>query len=97
MRARRVDANHGEIIAAFRRLGYSVVDLSRLGNGIPDLLIAKAGHAALVEIKDGAKSPSRRKLTLFEKAFRDRWSGAYHVVETLDDVQRIVSHWTNTQ
>lgn len=84
---RRVDANHGEVVEAFRRLGFAVADLSRLGSGIPDLAISRAGRTALIEVKDGDKPPSARKLTPDEQRFRDGWQGAYHVVCGLDDVE----------
>lgn len=89
MRARRVDANHAEIVAAFRQLGYSVADTSRLGNGFPDLVVAKAGRTVLVEVKDGAKPPSARKLTEDEQTFAGAWRGEYRVVESVDDVLAI--------
>lgn len=62
-RAAKTDANHAEIARAFRRCGWWVVDCSRMGQGFPDLMIARAGRIELVEVKDGCKSPSRRKLT----------------------------------
>lgn len=61
--ARRVDSNHGEIAAAATAIGAMVVDLSRAGDGIPDLLIGWRGLWLLVEVKDGRKPPSARALT----------------------------------
>ena len=89
MRTRRVDANHGQIAHAFSRLGFSVLDLSRVGCGCPDLLVAKQGHSVLVEIKDGMKSASRRKLTPAEQEFRLEWRGRLVTVTCLDDVMMI--------
>jgi hypothetical protein len=90
MRARKVDANHAEIIDAFRRMGWSVADTSRLGNGFPDLVVAKAMRTVLVEVKDGRKPPSARKLTPDEDRFRRGWKGSYAIVESLDDVEMTV-------
>lgn len=87
-----MDANHAEIAAAFRQLGYSVADTSRLGNGFPDLVVARSGRTVLVEVKDGAKPPSARKLTPDEQQFRDAWRGDYVVVESLTDVEK-VARW----
>lgn len=92
-----MDANHAEIAAAFRQLGYSVADTSRLGSGFPDLVVAKAGRTVLVEVKDGAKPPSKRKLTKDEQTFADAWRGEYRVVESVDDVLAIAGRWTNRQ
>jgi len=33
MRARRVDQNHAEVVAALRKIGCEVMDLSRVGQG----------------------------------------------------------------
>jgi len=90
MRARRVDANHADIIDAFRRMGCSVADLSRIGGGIPDLAVGLYGRTVLVEVKDGRKPPSARKLTPDEDRFRRGWKGYYAIVESLDDVETTV-------
>lgn len=91
-RAARTDANHAAIVAAFRRLGYSVLDLSRVGQGCPDLLVARGGVSILVEVKDGAKTPSRRALRRSQIDFVGRWKGRTVVVECVDDVVRLKPH-----
>lgn len=84
-RARRVDRNHGEIRAVFRSLCPAVEDLSDVGRGIPDLLIKTArGSIYLVEVKDGTKPPSARRLTDDEKRVALRWGHNYRVVESVD-------------
>src|SRR5574338_1305886 len=93
-RRARTDGNHTEIRTAFRKLGYSVADTSRVGDGFPDLVISLADITALVEVKDGQKPPSARKLTPDEKDFRAKWKGLYFVVESLDDVVRVNSRMT---
>lgn len=62
-RAARTDENHGPIMAALRATGAYVVDCSRVGDGFPDALVFFRGQCIPVEIKDGKKSPSRRRLT----------------------------------
>ena len=48
MRTRaRVDANHGEIVAALRKVGCRVLDLSRVGQGCPDLLVSLPSRRCL--------------------------------------------------
>lgn len=86
MRAHRVDDNQKEIIAAFRKLGYSVHDTSRQGEGFPDICCGKAGRTYIFEIKDGKKPPSARKLTPAEQKFKDGWRGQYTVIESVEDV-----------
>jgi hypothetical protein len=85
-RAARTDANHGQIIAALRQMGYTVLDLSRLGQGCPDLLVARHGITTLVEVKDGTKPPSARRLTPMESAFIQHWKGRVIVIASVDDV-----------
>jgi len=51
-RARRKDANQSEIEQVFKDAGCSVLDMSRLGDGVPDLLIGTPqGACFLVEVK----------------------------------------------
>jgi len=90
MRARSTDGNHTEIIKAFRAMGCSVADLSRLGGGIPDLAVGLYGRTVLVEVKDGRKPPSKRRLTPDQRQFLEQWQGSYAIVETLDDVEMTV-------
>lgn len=49
--ARRTDANQAPIVKALRQLGAYVVDLSRVGGGVPDLLIGWRGAWLLAEVK----------------------------------------------
>jgi hypothetical protein len=59
----RKDVNHAETVKEFERLGAVVVDLSALGNGVPDLFVCLQNVCIPVEIKDGSKPPSKRELT----------------------------------
>lgn len=95
--AARVDANHSEIVATFRKLGCSVLDLSRVGKGCPDLLIGLPWSRLniLVEVKDGTKSPSRRKLTKDEAVFFDEWKGQVALAESVDDVIKLIKLFKN--
>lgn len=89
MRARRTDANHAQIVAAFRKMGWSVLDLSAVGKGCPDLAIGKHGRTVLVEIKDGEKSPSKRRLTPAECEFFSAWRGDAVLVQDIEDAMVI--------
>jgi hypothetical protein len=86
-RAARTDGNHAEIVRALRQAGCGVVDLSGVGNGVPDLLVEAPvyPHAmALLEIKDPAQPPNKRKLTPAQQEFHAGWRGPLHVVETVE-------------
>ena len=77
MIAKKIDANQGEIVDYLRAAGWSVFVTSAVGNGFPDLVVSRAGFTAVVEVKDGSKPASKRKLTPKEQAFVDNWPGAY--------------------
>jgi len=68
-RAAKTDANHAPILRALRATGAYVVDCSHVGAGFPDAMAFFRGQCLLVEIKDGAKSPSRRRLTADQQVF----------------------------
>lgn len=86
VRARR-DANHTDIVGTFRACHCSVLDTASLGKGAPDIVVGvNAETTLLVEIKDGKKPPSQRKLTPDELAFMQAWRGKYVIIESVDDV-----------
>ena len=58
------------------------------GRGAPDFVVGVPGQAALVELKDGDKPASRRKLTKDELKFRDEWTGPYILGLSGEDVLR---------
>jgi hypothetical protein len=47
-------------------------------------VVGIGGKSFLIEIKDGAKSPSRRRLTPDQEAFRASWQGHYEVIESVE-------------
>lgn len=92
MRAAKVDSNQAEIVGAFRKLGCVVFPTHMVGKGFPDIVVrCNSGKVRLVEIKDGAKPPSARKLTEAEAEFHEIWP--VHIVATTGDVVRLVQEW----
>lgn len=69
------DANHNEIVEAFRKLGAGVLDLSALGSGIPDLLVYCRGIIYLVDVKNPKTGYGRRGLNALQKEWADDWKG----------------------
>lgn len=59
----RADANQPAIVKALRGAGCLVEHLHEVGGGCPDLLVGWRGRWHVVEVKDGSKPPSGRKLT----------------------------------
>ena len=90
-RAARTDRNHSEIAGAFAAMGCSVRSLAAVGGGVPDLLIGVAGRTLLVEVKDGKKPPSKRKLTPDQERFKADWRGQLFYVDSVKDVPTIVN------
>ena len=84
-RAAKVDDNQSEIVALFRKLGWTVLIISQLKNCC-DIIVSKSGRTVAIEIKDGAKPPSARKLSDGEVKFRNAWQGEYQLVICNDDV-----------
>ena len=75
-RAHRLDANHEAIVNALcAEPNVSVCSLAGVAAGCPDLLVGFRGVTHLVEVKDGAKPPSRRTLTPDQRRWIDRWHG----------------------
>ncbi len=91
MRVRaRKDFNHTDIVGTFRACGCSVLDTASLGKGAPDIIVGLHGHNVLVEIKDGKKPPSKRKLTPDEAEFARAWNGAYRIINSVDAAIQLV-------
>lgn len=84
-RAARTDRNQPEIVAALRKRGCTVLCLHAVGKGCPDLLVGHNGLNFLLEIKDGSKPPSARKLTPDEAVFFEEWRGQAVVVASVEE------------
>lgn len=78
----RTDSSQTEIVDALRAIGASVLVMSSLGNGAPDILCGRAGKNYLLELKRPDGPPSGRKLTKQEKEFHAKWAGQICVVST---------------
>ncbi len=74
-------------------MGASVADMASLGEGYPDCLVGMFGVTHCVEIKDGKKPPSKRKLTLEQETWRDNWRGDYSVVTTPQEAMALIVQW----
>lgn len=85
MRAAKVDANQAEIVDALRKVGCTVQLLHMVGKGCPDLLVGRHGVNLLIEVKDGSKSPSARKLTPDQVGWHDCWRGQVVVACSVDE------------
>jgi hypothetical protein len=90
----RVDENHTAIVDLLRGLDCLVISTAGVGDGFPDLVVGFQGVTHLIEIKDGDKSASRRRLTDDEKEWHATWRGeAVYIVESARDAEQLVRQW----
>lgn len=90
-KASRIDSNQHEIVKTFLDLGCSVQHLHVIGNGCPDILVGYQSMNYLIEIKDGMKVPSRRKLTRDERNWHLTWQGQACVIKSVDEAINFIN------
>ena len=90
-RAAKTDANQQELVEVMRNMGVSVEITSSAHDGMTDLVVGYGGIAVLVEVKDGSKVPSKRKLTAAQVKFHGGFKGAITVIETVDQAIALVN------
>jgi Holliday junction resolvase len=82
--SRRVDSDQSAIVARLRAAGYSVLSLSGIGKGCPDLLVGKDGVNYLCEVK-----ASTGKLTPEQEQFFTQWQGSVTIL-TLEFLEALL-------
>lgn len=85
--ANRRDLNQSQLVRDLRAAHFSVWDCSMLGNGFPDILVARNNLNILVEIKD-----ANGKLSAGQINFAREWKGPVIEARTLDDVLHAFAH-----
>jgi Holliday junction resolvase len=90
-RAARIDANQEQVVSALRAAGATVQSLAGVGVGVPDLLVGYQGKTLLLEVKDGKKPPSERRLTEDQVRWHGAWRGGpLAVVDGVDAALRVL-------
>lgn len=89
--AAKIDANQPEIVKALRKIGCTVEILSAVGKGCPDIIVGFRNVNVFMEIKDGAKPKSARKLTPDQVKWHEQWQGAVYVVESVDEAISVIN------
>jgi hypothetical protein len=77
-RRARKDANHKAVVDALLAAGCSVVDLSAVGGGCPDLLVGRDGVDRLLEVKNPerkTRGDNAAKTLAKQAEFRKSWRG----------------------
>lgn len=83
--AAKIDNNHREIVDGLRGIGCGVLDMAKLGKGVPDILVLFRDRCWLMEIKDQGGS-----LTDSEQRWHRAWPGEVHVIWSLDEALKVV-------
>ena len=85
--AKRVDENQNQIIHTFIALGASVLNLSRVGQGCPDILVGYKKHSVLCEIKRNEKSAYTEPQIKFMQNWR---GGPVNRIDSVDAAIRLI-------
>ena len=85
------DANQKEIVATFRTFGFSVEDLTRVGSGVPDLIIGYGGKTWPVEVvgPDKLKRFPPHGLSPGQIKWSDEWKGTTYSVRSLEEAENL--------
>lgn len=84
-----IDSNHVEIVETFRGLG-CVVTSTTCVKGFCDMVVAYNGLYLLIEVKDGKKPPSQRKLTPEESKYHVKVDGVGCKVYIINSVKEAI-------
>ena len=82
----RVDDNQKDVVKCLRKAGVSVSITSSVGDGFPDLAVGYGLRTVLVELKDGNKVQSARKLTPDEIKWHNEWRGESMVAISCEEI-----------
>jgi hypothetical protein len=91
MRSAKADSNQAAVTLALRQIGASVAITSMVGFGFPDLVVGYRGRNFLLELKDGSKPPSQRKLRPMQTMFVENWCGQWALVESAEEAIAVVT------
>ena len=88
----KVDANHMDVVTALRSVGAGVQSIAGVGDGCPDLLVAFRGAWHVLEVKDGSKPPSKRRLTPEEQMWLLRFDelAPVYVVNSAQEALEVI-------
>lgn len=88
----KTDANQSEIIKGLTALGYTVITLSGVGGGCPDICVGGRNRMGvrtnwLLEIK----VPRTGKKTKDQNVFFSLWGGQAAIVRSLEDCVTVIN------
>jgi hypothetical protein len=94
MGAKCIDGNQNAIVAALRKCGASVLILSEVGKGCPDILVGYGGQNLVMEIKDDQQPKSGQKLTPAEEKWHNDWRGQKAIVHNVQESINLLNNAT---
>lgn len=80
----RVDAVQKEIVEACQKIGASIISLTPIGAGCPDLLVGFRGKNFLFECKTTKKSVLTQDQTVLHKTFKGKIFVVYSIIEAIN-------------
>lgn len=85
------DANHSEIVDVLQKIGASVIDMSNVGKGFPDLIVGFQLQTILMEIKNPKTAYGKKGLNKNQIKWKEEWTGGtYCVVDSPDAALRMI-------
>ncbi len=95
MRARRKDATHTEVVATFKAMGCTWINIESGTTGVPDGLLGVAGRSHLIEVKP-TKAHGVKKSQTQPRGSQVAWAaswrgGPIHVVRSKEDAASLVN------
>jgi hypothetical protein len=82
----RADSNQKKIVKELRAQHFSVALLSMVGDDFPDLIIARSGFTACVELKSKRSANTWAALTDGQAKFAREWRGAVILGYTAEQI-----------
>lgn len=87
---KKVDSNQAQIIADLKKIGVSVLNLSRVGGGCPDILVGWQGKNILIEIKTAKGNLNDSQIEFFKE-----WKGSKFVCKSINEIIEIINNKKN--
>jgi hypothetical protein len=85
------DANHNEVVDALKEAGASVIDMSHVGRGFPDLIVGFNSQTLLMEIKNPKTSYGKKGLNKNQLKWREQWiGGTYCIVDSVESALKMI-------
>ena len=88
---KRKDKNQNELVSILNSMGVQVIDLSQVGDDIPDTLLICAGELVFAEIKNPDNWYGKGGLNDNQKRFAINNGVDIYVLRTIDDCRHLAS------